>query len=130
MTKDQIAEVIARAWAREEAAQMGEPDPWQFTDETASDTLWRQERRACASAVYDALQAAGMIPKWQPIETAPKDEGGPSLLLLVNGHPAVGFWLEEEWVPGEALVALTAFIEQPTRWMPIPDFSVHRSGEG
>lgn len=58
--RDEIAEIIARAYDREQAAQMGEPDPWMYPDEEAE-----AESIACASAALAALDAAGftVVPK-------------------------------------------------------------------
>lgn len=77
--------------------------------------------RHLAAAAYDALQAAGMVSEWRPIETAPKDDQGSQVLLWIDGDAAVGYWLEDEWVPNDATVACTAFIVQPTHWMPLPE---------
>ncbi len=77
------AEIIARAYDREQAAQMGEPDPWgNGTDHPEwGDSL------ACAQSAIDALQAAGirLIPEGEydpvTIEAAAKvaEEEGKSL---------------------------------------------------
>lgn len=49
------AEIIARAYDREQAAQMGEPDPWQ---DNTDDPQW-QDSLGCAEAAVDAIEAAG-----------------------------------------------------------------------
>jgi len=47
-------EAVARAFDREEAAQMGEPDPWDSAEENA-DNEWLQERMCCALVALEAL---------------------------------------------------------------------------
>lgn len=49
------AEIIARAYDREQAAQMGEPDPWQ---DGTDDPQW-QDSLGCGEAAVEALTAAG-----------------------------------------------------------------------
>jgi dihydrofolate reductase (trimethoprim resistance protein) len=48
-------EIIARAWDRERAAQMGEPDPWK---DEATGPEW-DESLACADCAIEALTAGG-----------------------------------------------------------------------
>lgn len=77
--------------------------------------------------------------EWQPIETAPKDEVGPTVLLWNGESMGTGYWnawarddlgrvigLEEEdpaqfadrWLwTGEGFEVLPS----PTHWMPLPE---------
>ena len=48
-------EALARAYDREEAAQMGEPSPWQQDD---LDPAWVAERIACAEVGVEAYREA------------------------------------------------------------------------
>lgn len=61
MDKRPIAEILARAYDREEAAQMGEPDPWKDIepDILVPDAEFVQDRIGCAEAAIEALAAAG-----------------------------------------------------------------------
>lgn len=59
----EIEDIIARAWDREEAAQMGEPSPWE-SEKLCGEPLdkdWVAERIGCAGAVIDALETAGYV---------------------------------------------------------------------
>jgi hypothetical protein len=65
------------------------------------------------------------VTEWQPIRTAPKDESW--VLLLFNDEPEPyvrsGFWSAEysDWYDSEAAShSLTALVDQPTHWMPLP----------
>lgn len=66
------------------------------------------------------LLAAPQVPKWQPIETAPKD--GTEILLWVPGgfvwHAVMAFsngmWADR--YTGRPL----PFLKVPTHWMPLP----------
>lgn len=56
-------EAFARAYDKEDAAQMGEPDPWAETyEDPADEATWRAERIACAEVaarpLLDALASA------------------------------------------------------------------------
>jgi len=54
-------EVLARAYDGEDAAQMGEPNPWDAAEE-AEDNEWFEERLCCALTALEALAAyAGML---------------------------------------------------------------------
>lgn len=58
-----LLDVIARAWDAEDASQMGEPSPWD-SERLCGEPLdedWIKERRACASAVLTALDAADFV---------------------------------------------------------------------
>lgn len=63
-------------------------------------------------------------PKWQPIETAPRDESWVILYGDYMGEPraVLGFWgYGEDWFDSEAASgSLTAFGWRPTHWMPLP----------
>lgn len=48
-------DIIAGAYDREQAAQMGEPDPWK---DGTDDPQW-QDSLGCADAAIEALHAAG-----------------------------------------------------------------------
>lgn len=61
MNKQRLIEVIAHAWVMEEAAQMGEPDPWPESLDDPRDRQVVEGWLGCASAAYDALQAAEMV---------------------------------------------------------------------
>jgi hypothetical protein len=57
----QIGTILAKAWDAEEAAQMGEPSPWdavRFSGEPL-DHEWASARLSCAAAVLAALDDAG-----------------------------------------------------------------------
>lgn len=56
MTRDEIIELMVRAHDREQAAQMGEPDPW-----LSPDPIAEAESRACMAAALDAADAAGWV---------------------------------------------------------------------
>lgn len=83
------AEIIARAYDREQAAQMGEPDPW---GDGTDHPEWYSSL-ACAQEAIAALQAAGfrLIPAGEydtaTIEAAAK---------TVADHSKTG----REWIPG------------------------------
>jgi len=47
-----MVEIFARAHDREEAAQMGEPDPWSIDND---DEEWKRDRLACVRVGLDAL---------------------------------------------------------------------------
>jgi len=47
-----MVEIFARAHDREEAAQIGEPDPWSIDNE---DDEWKRDRLACVRVGLDAL---------------------------------------------------------------------------
>lgn len=59
--------------------------------------------------------------EWQPIETAPKDESGPSIWLGDTGGMLPCYWRHGEWFHTYADTPIR-FIEgfTPTHWMPIP----------
>jgi len=68
MTSDEIIETMARALDREEAAQMGEPSPWDvFKNELEHE--WISERFACVRAALSAAEAAG----WVMVPAAPTE---------------------------------------------------------
>jgi len=52
--------------------------------------------------------------KWQPIETAPKDDGK-TYVLLYDKHVCVGVWFEGRWKPIHSTETV-----HPTHWMPLP----------
>lgn len=59
----------------------------------------------------EALLAA--IPRWRPIETAPRD-GDPVLVwMLASGHCAIASWRPEGW-------HVSGWKISPTHWMPLP----------
>jgi hypothetical protein len=49
---ENMVRVFAHAHDREEAAQMGEPDPWSLDNE---DDEWKRDRLACVRVGLDAL---------------------------------------------------------------------------
>lgn len=51
---EDVCRVFARGHDREEAAQMGEPDPWS-TPEAQADPEWQRERIACVRAGCGAV---------------------------------------------------------------------------
>lgn len=51
---ERMCRVFLRGHDREEAAQMGEPDPWAMPEANA-DNEWQRERIACVRAGLDAL---------------------------------------------------------------------------
>jgi len=130
LTEQQLAEAVeamARAYDKEDAAQRGEPDPWdiEFDDEFQFEEF-RAERLACSQT---ALTAALPIiePQWQPIETAPKAPldslgEGPSIILFggFSGNSVrTGHWKAAKtnsWC--DTLLGRTP--RPPTHWMPLP----------
>ena len=69
-----------------------------------------------------------MKPKWQPIETAPKD-GANILALCFENYPQVVKWHSEidygdEGVSQIWKSVLTDKFVIPTHWMPLPDAPV------
>jgi len=58
MTRAELIEAMARAYDREDAAQMGEPSPWSIADR---DPDWESGRLACAEAALSAIEQAGMV---------------------------------------------------------------------
>lgn len=78
--------------------------------------------------------------KWQPIETAPKDE---FILLYEDGAMRCGMWEGGQWVPAEIPILvdkagnhlvprdvrelrgeelrLSGFLYEPTHWQPLPN---------
>jgi len=50
-----MVEIFARAHDREEAAQMGEPDPWSIDND---DEEWKRDRLACVRAGLGAVVLA------------------------------------------------------------------------
>jgi hypothetical protein len=53
-----MIETIARAWDAEEAAQCGEPSPWDIGREDDGFVIWRNTRLAMAKAALLALAKA------------------------------------------------------------------------
>ena len=87
-----------------------------------------------AREVLRQLRAAGVLPQWQPIETAPKKksprarkfESGPLILLASTfGHIAVGYWglgrrnTEKCWCNVHDHMPME-YWNAFTHWMPIP----------
>jgi len=72
-----VEEIIARAYDREEAAQMGEPSPWSIDDK---DPDWVDGRLHCGRAAIAALDAAGFV-------IAPKE---PTEAMLTASYHALG----------------------------------------
>jgi hypothetical protein len=58
-----------------------------------------------------------MCMKWQPIETAPKDES--HVLIYERQEITIGWWIEacQAWATVEAGAST---INSPTHWMPLP----------
>jgi hypothetical protein len=94
---------------------------------TFSDTAWDIASRysdVLASETRDLAAAIdGIVPKWQPIETAPRDGEWISLwckgqpLSLPAGVPA--FWEDDlGWVAVRDDDLLLT--DNPTHWMPLP----------
>ena len=55
-----LVETVARAWDAEEAAQMGEPSPWDHPDsDPIKEDAWRDNRMSLARAALQAIEAAG-----------------------------------------------------------------------
>lgn len=82
-------EALARAFDKEDAAQRGEPDPWN-TSVTGDDSPdWKGERMACALAGLQAYLAARSsnvgrtLLDFQPAATPPEIDAGTMLSLLV-----------------------------------------------
>jgi hypothetical protein len=140
-TRAKVREAMARAYDKEDAAQRGEADPWSFaSDDDAAEEEWREERRACAEAALTAalpLIEEACRPKWQPIETAPKD-GTPVDLMIDGRRHTDCYWgfpshccgeagrycdsewhaLTEGWVDGTFNEPIGD--EDVTHWMTIP----------
>lgn len=63
-------------------------------------------------------------PRWQPIETAPKD--GTEILVFVGGTIIIGSWSngsvlrDEGWYDAEAGVKFVNGLLDPTHWQPLP----------
>lgn len=61
--------------------------------------------------------------EWQPIETAPKTDDSPSILLIDYAKVCVvGFWDEEEgeWLTDYRGKGNVDYVRRPTHWMPLP----------
>lgn len=77
-------EALARAYDREDAAQMGEPDPWWDIIEQ-DDTPWFDERIACARAGLEAYLSA----------TASASPAAAEVVAFVPLHPRSGpLWMD------------------------------------
>lgn len=70
--------------------------------------------------------------RWQPIDTAPFEEGKPVLLLLENGVPLVGSWVPADsegniyvvgwWDPWADLGPYgLPVVSKPTHWATLPE---------
>ena len=57
------------------------------------------------------------LPRWQPIETAPKD-GGEVLLISARGLIANGFWSASAHKVG--FWVWPYLFHEPAHWMPLP----------
>lgn len=67
-----------------------------------------------AAAIMEA------VPKWQPIESAPKNG---TEVLLWHGRTAVGSYVVDSIMPEwrNRWVCLGGYIADPTHWMPLPE---------
>lgn len=116
MNKDDIFKIIAKAAAY------------------VPDDYWSNEERKRIEAAVDEIWAG--IPKWQPIETAPKDKTEIMVFCLWRNAVSLGdihlaFW-GETWSNSRRIYAWletdsydsrteTHLILRPTHWMPLPE---------
>ena len=71
----------------------------------------------------------GMVGKWMPIETAPKDKSNIVLLRQPCGSIANGFWLAEAYAGNGAWI--WPYVHKtPTHWMPLPPPPTSAEGVG
>lgn len=125
---DELCERAARSHDRADAAQCGEPDPWdpEYVTET-----FRQERIAAMRVALEAI-APMLAPQWRPISTIPTD--GRRVLVFrplaerTNDQPIAikrtrgwNEWCWPETVPsGAKSTNPTDGACHATHWMPLP----------
>lgn len=115
MTDDARVERVAEAlWQAESVRARGGPRLVAWTDES---NHTREQWRFMARAAIAAAE-----PRWQPIETAPKDKGD---LLLSDGKYVTVGWYDPDFRPNGRWLSNDDegwHSDRPTftHWMPLP----------
>lgn len=89
------------------------------------DFSWRQQAWIVhfSALLVEQVVAAALLPRWQEIETAPKD--GTFIILFLNGNVYRGSWnLSASGVDGWRVGQRWMNECPPTHWMPLP--ALHR----
>lgn len=82
-------------------------------------------------ALDKEIQRADLTPKWQGMDTAPRD--GTKLMLWMKDKIYFGSWFENKTYPtiSRWKVELpSSWQDQPTHWMPLPPPPAEREIEG
>ncbi|RWN33449.1 hypothetical protein [Mesorhizobium sp.] len=86
-------EALARAYDQEDAAQRGEPDPWDYDDGNEAEKVWRSERITCAAVAIAAYERAGAALGTQPVPVVVKGlEWGTTSYGTPEVHTVVGVY--------------------------------------